>query len=117
VRRRLGEHVAAADQDVGDAFEDGVAGLRSLRGVLQTLSHALRRLQGLALHDLRDVFQGSRVGGAQAAGDGRELVAHHVGEEEGEGPGRGGQAHQTTTFKYREVLSYGVDLFYVRAAP
>ena len=94
----------------------GSPGFGGLRGVLQVLGDALGRFYAVAFEHPSRVVEGRRVWGGEAAGYRGRVVAHHVGEEEGEG-GRGvGERHQAAAFEHGDVLADGVDLAYVRPA-
>src|SRR3712207_6579170 len=117
LRRGLYRVPSAAADDVRDAFEEGITGLRGLFGHLQILGGALGWFYPVASQYPLRLFQGRRVRGGEAAGYRRRVVAHHVGEKEGEG-GRGRcQAYQAAALQDRDVLADGVDLAYVRPAP
>ncbi len=109
-RRRLGRVPPAAADDVHHVLEDGVAGARGLLRSLQVFSNALGRLDAVAPQDRAGLVKGRRIGRGEAARDRGWLVAHHVGEQEGCGRGRGGQPDEPAALQHRDVLSDGVDL-------
>jgi hypothetical protein len=74
---------AAAADTVHDVLEDWVVRCRGLLSVLQVIHDALGWFYAVALQHAPGVIEGGRVGGCQAAGDGRRLVADHVREQEG----------------------------------
>ena len=106
---------AAADH-VYDAVEYFVSGFRGFFRVFQVFPYAFRGLYSVFLECFPRPFQRGRVRGGEAAGNGRRLVTDHVGEQQGDGGGGVDQLRQAAAFEDRDVLSYAVDLLYIRPA-
>ena len=74
------------------------------------LEHWVRGLQTILLQNLASIRQRGGIGHPRPGGDGRRVVAGHIGDEQVEKMGRGTSLGQATTFDGGEVLAQAVDL-------